>query len=348
MRDAGEMSRRGLLGGLVGAAAWSLCSEVEAAAKEKVAKPAAAKPAAAKPPVVFEDIEQGKRGTTFTLALKHSMFPAPGSRWRDPTTLVFVPSHFRVLDDQRVDTVVHFHGHKTTAAEAMKKHQLREQLDDSRQNAILVMPQGPVRAVDSNGGKLDRPGGLVRFLSEVRTTLQRPEAAKALAAAHLPASARIGALCISAHSGGFGVTARCLKHGGYDVNEVYLFDALYGEVAAYLDWVLERRSQSAARLRHKLVSYYAGGKPRTNNLTLMRSLKQHGVDVLHEEREGQLSRAEITKGRAVFIRTRIDHSRLTYQSNGLRDCLYASSLRRRLESDWFADKDGEREIDRRP
>ena len=70
--------------------------------------------------------------------------------------------------------------------------------------------------------------------------------------------------------------------------------------------------------------------------------------MLHEEREGQLSRADITKGRAVFIRTRVDHSRLTYQTNGLRDCLYASSLTRRLESDWFADKDGEREIDRRP
>ena len=50
----------------------------------------------------------------------------------------------------------------------------------------------------------------------------------------------------------------------------------------------------------------------------------------------------------IHIRTRVDHSRLTYQTNGLRDCLYASSLTRRLESDWFADKDGEREIDRRP
>jgi hypothetical protein len=341
MRDEGELSRRALLGGLVGAAAWSLCGDADAATKTPVK-------AAAKPVPVVQDIEQSKRGTTFTLSLQHSMFPAPGARWRDASTLVFVPSHFRVLGDQRVDTVVHFHGHKTTAAEAMKKHQLREQLDDSRQNAILVMPQGPVRAVDSSGGKLDRPGGLARFLSEVRTSLQRSEVSKALAAARLPASARIGALCISAHSGGFGVTARCLKHGGYDVNEVYLFDALYGEVAAYLEWVLERRGQSGARQRHKLVSYYGGGKPRSNSLALIKSLRQNGVDVLHEEREGQLSRAEITKGRAVFIRTRIDHSRLTYQTNGLRDCLYASSLHRRLESDWFADKDSEREIDRRP
>ncbi len=337
MRDPGDrgLSRRGLLGGLVGAAAWSLAGDADAAA------------AAGKPEVVVEDIEAGRRGTTLTLSLPASMFPAPGSKWRDPTTLVFVPSHYRVLDDQKVDAVVHFHGHNTTAADAMKKHQLREQLDDSRQNAILVMPQGPVRAVDSSGGKLDRPGGFARFLGEVRGALQRREVSTALGAAQIPGGARIGAVCVSAHSGGFGVTARCLKHGGFDVNEVYLFDALYGEVAAYLEWVLARRGQSGARERHKLISYYGAGKPRTNSLALIKSLEAAGVDVLHEEKEGQLSRAEITKGRAVFIRTSIDHSRLTYQSNALRDCLHASSLKRRLASDWFADKDGARAIDRR-
>ena len=62
MRDEGELSRRGLLGGLVGAAAWSLCPRAEAAE--------AAKKVAAKPVEIVQDIEQGKRGTTFTLALQ--------------------------------------------------------------------------------------------------------------------------------------------------------------------------------------------------------------------------------------------------------------------------------------
>ena len=342
MWDPGQrgLTRRGLLAGLAGAAACSLAPGVAAAA-------AAVKAPASKPTLVIEDIEQGKRGTTITLSPTLGMFPAPGSRWLDPTTLVFVPSHFRVLEDARVDAVIHFHGHGTTAAEAMKKHQLREQLDDSRQNAILVMPQGPVKAVDSSGGKLDKPGGLQRFLGELRVGLQRAEVGKALGAAHLPSAARVGMVCVSAHSGGFGVTARCLKHGGHDINEVYLFDALYGEVAAYLEWVLARKDQAGARERHKLVSYYAGGKPRTNSLALIKSLEARGVDVLHEEREGQLSRTELTKGRAIFIRTGVDHSRLTYQNNGLRDCLFASGLKRRLESDWFASKDGERAIERR-
>jgi hypothetical protein len=137
--------RAGAFSGRLAAGLWSLAAPAHAADKSIVTK--------------VKAIDQGRRGTTITLALDNGMFPAPGSRYRDATTIVFVPNHFRVLDDQKVDAVVHFHGHRTTAADSMVKHQLREQLDDSRQNAILVMPQGPVRRSDSSGGNLDKPGG---------------------------------------------------------------------------------------------------------------------------------------------------------------------------------------------
>lgn len=334
MGDRGEhrfgWSRRGLLAA-AGAGLWTLAAPAAAADRSLGDK--------------IKSIDQGRRGTTITLQLEHGMFPAPGKRYQDATTIVFVPRHFRVLDDQKIDAVVHFHGHRTTAAEAMIKHQLREQVDDSRQNAILIMPQGPVRRSDSSGGNLDKPGGFQKFLGEVRAALQAPKVGEALGPSRVPGAARVGMVCVSAHSGGFGVTARCIKHGGFDISEVYLFDALYGEVAAYADWIGERKQQ-AGRERHKLVCYYTGGKVRGNSITLMRELRRQGIEALHEEREGQLTRAQITKARAVFIKTR-DHMRVTYQSNALRDCLYASGLKRRLESDWFADKDEQRVIERR-
>lgn len=328
--DGSAWSRRGFLGATA-AGLWSLATPAAAAASASGDKITA--------------IETNRRGTTITLKLEHAMFPAPGSRYRDATTIVFVPSHYRVLEDQRVDAVVHFHGHRTTAGESMLKHQLREQVDDSRQNAVLIMPQGPVRGSDSSGGKLDKPGGFAAFLGEVRAALQSARAAEALGPSRVPGAARMGMVCLSAHSGGFGVTARCIKHGGFEVGEVYLFDALYGEVAAYADWIGERRDQGG-RGRHKLVCYYTGGKVKTNSMALMRELRRHGIEALHEEREGQLTRAQITKARAVFIRAR-DHMRVTYKSNALRDCLYASSLRRRLDSDWFARKDDKRSIEPR-
>src|SRR5687767_14274770 len=73
------------------------------------------------------------RGVTFAMELDHAPFAAA------PIVYVFVPHHHRPATD--VSCVVHFHGHNTTAERALAAHQLREQLDDSKQNAILVVPQ---------------------------------------------------------------------------------------------------------------------------------------------------------------------------------------------------------------
>src|SRR5262249_26891875 len=107
---------------------------------------ALARPARAgsKPRVVAEDA----RGLTLAADLEHAPFPAQGAAYQDRTVFVFVPAHYTPPRDGRVSMVVHFHGHNTTAERAMAAHELREQLFDSKQNAILVVPQGPVFAAD--------------------------------------------------------------------------------------------------------------------------------------------------------------------------------------------------------
>lgn len=290
-------------------------------------------------------IEKGKTGVTLWLSLENGMFPAKGESYDDPTTIVFVPNHYRVLDDAAIDAVVHFHGHRTTAADAMREHRLREQLVDSKQNAILIMPQGPVNASDSSGGKLEKAGAFNDFLREVRLALQSKKATQALGKAFVPSKARFGTVCVSAHSGGYRVAAKVCEHGGFDVREVYLFDALYGEVEAFRDWIAARKKDTSSKSRHKLISYYAKGRVLENNEKLMAELDDAGIKYALETKEGELSRAEITKARVVFIKTSLSHGRLTYKNNSLRDCLFASALKRRLDADWFDDKNGKRDLD---
>src|SRR5579864_1071388 len=93
------------------------------------------------------------RGTTLWLALEHAPFPAPGAPYRDDTVIVFVPAHYRFHDEEGVAALVHFHGHNTTAERAIIAHELLEQLADSKQNAILVVPQLAAMAPDSSCGK---------------------------------------------------------------------------------------------------------------------------------------------------------------------------------------------------
>ena len=324
------MQRRAFLLGVAAvAAAVTLAPAAEAASRNKV-----------------KDVRVDHRGVTLTLALDASPFPAPGAPYTDPTTLVFVPRHYRLPRSGAIDMVVHFHGHNTNAARAMRAHELREQLFDSKQNAILVVPQGPVLAADSSGGKLDAPGGLQRLLDEVVQASGSGRARAALPDAGLGACRSIGMTCLSAHSGGYKVTASCLRQGGVEVSEVYLFDALYGEVDTFRDWVAATKDLEG-RDRHKLVCHYAGGQVREQSLALLAALEAKGVECLHETRPGQLSRSQLTSARAAFLASPLSHVGVTHETNALRDCLFASGLHRRLGSSWFEDKDGPRRIEPR-
>ena len=66
-----------------------------------------------------------------------------------------------------------------------------------------------------------------------------------------------------------------------------------------------------------------------------------------ELQEGELSRHELSHAQAVFLRTSLYHSNVTWETNALRDCLYASALPRHLSSTWFSHKNEARSIDRR-
>lgn len=324
------MDRRTFLGTLCAASALCLPS-----------------PALAEPPGKIRNVERHKLGLTFKLALDHAPFPFPGSTHKDPTVMVFVPSYYRLPARREVDLVVYFHGHFGNAERTVTGHSLREQLCDSKQNAVLVVPQGPWMAPDSSGGKLDEKGGLARMLGEVRKTMQTTAANDALGQASIAGATRVGMICLAAHSGGYKVAAQCLRHGGVNVNEVYLFDALYSHVEVFHDWVVARKDKSG-RDRHKLMSFFQGGASKELNLELMKHLQASGVRCLQETKAGQLSRADLTKGRAVFMGGSPAHHATSFGQNNLRDCLFASGLTRSLQSDWFEKKGEPRAIDVRP
>jgi hypothetical protein len=286
------------------------------------------------------------RGTTLTLDLAHAPFPHAGAGYSDSTVLVFVPRHFSAPRGGAIPMVVHFHGHNTTAERAIAAHQLREQLYDSKQNAILVVPQGPVMAPDSSAGKLEAPGGLARMLADVIHTLQSRPASSAVGRAFIPAKASVGRLCLSAHSGGYHAAAACLRVGGVAVREVYLFDALYAELDAFRDWVIAGKGKPMGA-RHKLVSYYTDGTTATNTHHLFEELERAGVECARETVEGTLSRTALTRAEAVSIKTQLSHGEVTSSLNSLRDCLYASALPRRLRTSWFESKHGARPLERR-
>ncbi len=286
-------------------------------------------------------IEKGARGTTFDLAPRTSPFPIPGGAFSDPTVLAFVPDHLRVGAGRELDVVVFFHGHGTTAREAMTRQRLREQLSESRQNAILVVPQGPVRAGVGDFGRLMARGGLARLLDEVRSLLGSPSATAALGAASCARASRVAKVVVAAHSGGYRAAAAAVARSGSDVREAWLFDALYGEAEAFRDWLL------AAPEERKLVSFAIAGEPLRESLALAAELRTRGVEVLLESPVARLSRAEMVRARAIVARPAALHGTVAAEESSLRDCLLASCFRGRGSESFFEDADRPRTIARR-
>jgi hypothetical protein len=283
-------------------------------------------------------------GTTLVLGVPHAPFAGVG--YGDDTVIVFVPERYRFRPDEGLSALVHFHGHNSTAERAVAAHALREQLVDSRQNAVLVVPQLAVLAADSACGRLESPGGLARMLGDAIATASRTGRVT-LDESSFPERPELGRVCLSAHSGGYHAAACSLRDGGLNVSETYLFDALYAESDVFRDWVVARRSDPAVS-RHKLVSYFTAGAPTEPiNLALRAELERRGVLVAEEQREGELSRRDLSHASAVFVRSGLAHSDVTWETNALRDVLYASTLPRHLNATWFASRDGARPIERR-
>jgi hypothetical protein len=334
------MHRRTFLAALAAAPVLSLARSSRAGELEGSSGSPRTGPSATR----LKSIVRDSLGTTLWLGLEHA--PFAGGGYHDDTVIVFVPSHFRFQDDEGVATLVHMHGHTTTAERAMVAHQLREQIADSKQNALLVVPQLAVMAADSSCGRLESPGGLLRLLQEVVVTASH-EGRTTLGDTGFPRDAQLGTTCVSAHSGGYHAAACCLRAGGVDVRETYLFDALYSEVDTFRDWVVARQGEPLHR-RHKLVSYFTeGAQTEANDRQLRAELERVGVLCEEEMQEGELSRHDISHAEAVFVRSGLWHSQVTWETNALRDCLYASALPRHVATNWFARKTGARPIERR-
>lgn len=283
-------------------------------------------------------------GTTLVLGVPQAPFASQG--YGDDTVIVFVPDKYRFRPKEGVAALVHFHGHNTSAERALTAHALREQLVDSRQNAILVVPQLALFAADSSCGKLATPGAFARLLGGALSTAARL-GQTTLGDSRFPERPRLGRVCVSAHSGGYHAAACSLLHGGVEVSETYLFDALYGESEVFKDWVIERRGEPATS-RHKLVSYFTSGTSTESlNNGLRADLERAGVGVSEELREGTISRRDLSHANAVFIRTEVAHSSVTWETNAMRDVLCASMLPRHLGSTWFESPHGARLIERR-
>ena len=191
--------------------------------------------------VPFVMAQPGKR-IRFTSA--NSMFPdtarANGHEYNgkqydaatyysDSSVLIYVPGHFSAK--KKFSLIFWFHGWGNNIDSACRQYRLLEQFTGSERNAIFIFPEGPKNAPDSYGGKLEQPEVFQALVKEVVAKLAVNKIIKTQAR-FLLADYDIS---LAGHSGAYRVISRIINKS--PVNEVILFDAMYGGNDAYLQWL---------------------------------------------------------------------------------------------------------------
>ena len=229
---------------------------------------------------------------------------APHPAQRYPSALVHVPDGFDPRSPFAV--LVYFRGWNScvsviAASERGKcrpdgpTHQHSDivgQVDRSRANLVLIMPELLVEQDLSDPGTLTRPGALKALIDEVLREHVGPHCGCSLIA---DSPSRV---LLAAHSGGYHPTAVVLDRGGMStITDVLLLDALYGDVSSFERFV---------RGGGKLVSIYTDGVTERRSLEIAQSLAPMGQVVA--DRSTGLPSPEQWGSRVLVHRTAYGHS----------------------------------------
>jgi beta-lactamase class A len=192
--------------------------------------------------------------------------------YADSSVVVFVPEGFHETPSG-ANIIVHFHGHLNDNLGVLERYRMPQAMTAQKINALLVIPQGPNRARDSFGGKMEDEGGFKRLVEDVLGTMRREGVVK---------SAAVGQILVSAHSGGYRPAAFALERGGLTdhVHDLFLFDAFYAQQEYFRGW-LERGSGTLTaaytdHLEQEHVTFSNLMKPRVGDrLRFMKTTVDH-------------------------------------------------------------------------
>ena len=264
---------------------------------------------------------------TFQFQAKNAMFPdtarAAGHQYQgkqfpaalhyqDSSVLVHVPAHFK--PSKPFELVFWFHGWYNNIDSATAYFRLLDQFDASGRNAIFVFPEGPKNAPDSYGGKLEQPGVFDALVQEVVASLQHQ---KILKQKQLPLAKDLE-ITLAGHSGAYRVISKIIAYA--KIQEVFLFDALYGGNDNYMKWM-------AASEKHRFINIYTkDGGTLDNSMLVAKELKTKWDlnPVLVDEKK--LTNLQLLYSQILFIYSPLQHNEVVGFENNLQRYLKSRDL----------------------
>lgn len=224
---------------------------------------------------------------------------------------VFIPKRFRA--GFSTDLVVFLHGWYGSIDAIPTQFSVYRQFSESNANAVLVMPQGPWNAPDSFGGKFEDKGGFEAFVGEILSRLD---------GANVIRNTRLRSVVLIAHSGAYHAVSKILANKDLDgkIKEVYLFDALFGNLKSFGEWLMRGKGRFVAL-------YSKTGETAANSAALMNLLSAKGIRYKTTADNPESDR-KLRRGKILFVDSPNDHYGVLFKSDEIRRLLAKSSVLR--------------------
>ncbi len=264
-----------------------------------------------------QEIMQNKYGTLIRFESEYTSFPHQNrnnghdyngkhynseEHYRDSSVVLFIPSYFNPKDS--VDFVFYFHGWWNNVDSSMTKFNLLEQFYNSKIDAVLILSETTKNAPDSFGGKLEEKNVFKMLVNDILITLEN----------YFSTELVLKNITLSGHSRAYRVIAYILSNGGLanKIKNVFLFDALYGQVERYTNWLNLYNG-------HFINIYTPNGGTKTNSENLFSYFDEKKIPykILHDD----FSANDLKKSKIIFIKSKLGHSQIIHTKNQFRKFL---------------------------
>jgi hypothetical protein len=242
----------------------------------------------------------------------------------DSAVQILIPLNFTAK--KPIELFIWFHGWNNNIDSASGYYGLTEQFRNAGRNAIFIFPEGPKNAPDSYGGKLERPEMFALFINDL---LKKIETYKGLPKRYTINDCKI---TLAGHSGAYRVISKIIQYN--KIEELLLFDAMYGGNDAYLKWIAENK-------RHRFIHIYTkdGGTFENTNL-IMQQLRDSLKVTIISVTEKELKMGDLKSGKPLFIYSDNEHNEvITWNSN-----LFRFLHRWKKQEQWLESKPLTKEI----
>ncbi|HZE85719.1 MAG TPA: hypothetical protein VE035_15485 [Puia sp.] len=243
----------------------------------------------------------------FRISSSHTSFPDTGrakghvyddvlytaaEHYNDSSVLIVVPSQLELK--RYVDIICWFHGWRNNIDSVPARYDIIKQFIGSDRNAILVLAETAKDAPDSYGGKLEQKSTFKQLLHDVLDELIKQKV--------IDKKTKTGKVVLAGHSGAFRVMAYILQNGGVEVNQAILFDALYGEVDKFANWIQADKS-------HQFIDLYTNKGGGTDEVSekMMQLLGQKKIHFLKLE-ENEVNASILKTNNIIFIHSLKEHN----------------------------------------